>query len=686
LFSFGHDVDQEFKDIVLSYPIEILKLHGIAKTDPFQLADEYYKVSSVVDMSIDPNANVGGKSPVNFQTEIFKPIMKLRSYYLIWKRLKEQHGGKVAKRILEACLNGSLYPNDLVKWEIPYCFAVDSSFWATQGRPYGFLPGGIPNKLQSFIGQTVEVIMDLSQEMAGAVGIANVLVNAAYYSQQDRKQLIKAVDYMKKLNLLDEDITEILLRMFSHSENDYAKKRKQLLSMSFDKSAYSAVHYLYDLFIRDIFQQLVHVTNNSFRLGGDSPFSNVSLFCRETLIKTFADAKYPDWTSPVDNLEEIIHLQKIFADFIAKGSPITGKNYKFPIVTVNIAVNSEGKIVDNEFFEYIARLNAKRGNFNFHIGERIATCCRLTQSLKDLRKSIRSDTYGNGGVSIGSHRVININLHGIACAAVHQNLDFNALLLQYMDYAEKLLIAHKEHLKDVIKTGVLKFFRIGWQDINMFFSTFGFVGLWDAYNVLSSAKIFAGKYEEFASSTIKLMEKYAQEASIRNEDYAFNVEETPAENASPKLAAIDNYWYKDCSWYTPLKLLSNQMIPVYEEYDAFDRLEIMGKLMNDVSGGAMCHFNIDGSMTEESSVKLTRMMIEKFKIPHFAIEIGTSTCKKEHTSIGVHQICPECGAEIDTWTRRIVGYNSDTKDWIAVRRDWENLRRKIYKINKESLQ
>lgn len=704
MYTIGGHFNEEFKQLIKDTPETLLKLNGIAEIDPFILANKYYNVENIADMSVDPNANIGSKSPVNFQSEIFKPILRLRSLSILWEEVAELYDKETSIECMNACLTGKLYFHDLVKLDIPYCFATDTSHWMLEGRPYGWLPGGQPKKLQSFIGQTVEVAMDLSQEHAGAIGLSNVLVNASFYSYYDRIQIKRSVNHLDRLIPMDtpnrhEEITNIIVGFFAHSDEDFFKKKEKVKHLD---NFIDIAMFLYDKLAEDLLQHLVHVLHNTFRVGGDSPFTNLSLFCRETIKTAFAEAIFPDWTTPLDIIEEIMHTQEVFMRFFSEGSPITGKNYRFPVTTVNIATKSrevpngeefdpekhfteEEKalypnkkyiVKDEEFFKLVTKYNAKRGVFNFHRGEKLASCCRLTQSLSDLRDKFRFDTFGNGGMSLGSHRVVAMNLHAIACEAIARNLPFSVVLNKYQALAEILLVAHKSWLKKIIKTGTLKFFNIDWENLNMFFSTFGFTGLWDAYSVMNTDI----EYEDFAKNVIQMMEKNAQIATDSYDDFVFNVEEIPAENASPKLAQMDNFIYKDCDWYEEIPLLSNQMIPLYVEYDMFDRIEIMGKLMDDVSGGAIGHFNVDGSMTEESSYKLTKLLVEVYGLVHFAMEIGTTTCVNGHTSIGVRHICPVCKGEIETWTRRIVGYASDTKDWVAVRRDWENFRRGIYSI------
>ena len=181
-------------------------------------------------------------------------------------------------------------------------------------------------------------------------------------------------------------------------------------------------------------------------------------------------------------------------------------------------------------------------------------------------------------------------------------------------------------------------------------------------------------YCDIAGRILDYMEGFALDAGKRNEGFAFNIEEIPGENASPKLAAKDNFYYG-----TDLELLSNQMAPLYKDIDFFDRLNISGELMDRVSGGAILHLNIDDELTVGANRELLRRMIEHYRIPHFALNKGFSTCKNGHTTVGVHHSCPECGSEIATHISRVVGFFTDTEDWVKARREFEFNNRRWYK-------
>lgn len=705
-FSIGLNVEPEFKIIFENIPEEIRKIQGILELDPFELANKYFAASNVADISIDPNANMSGKSPVNFHSEIFKPQLKVRSFYELWKRLKAKYGSDEACKVITAMLDGTLYFHDVTKIDIPYCFAFDTSFLSTQGRPYGWLPGKAPTRSSSFIGQLIETTMDWSQQLAGAVGVANTLVNLAFYTRRERAEMmnqLRKVDgfenritalkmYIGGLGYLDSKFVEVEFDL----EGTIDEISKQLIKekgMSVSEATDMIANAVYDKYIENLLQQFVHTMHNTFRIGGDSPFTNWSIFDKYIFRNVFDKAVYPDMSKTIDNEEEVMHVQKIYVDFFVKGSPITGKKYRFPVSSINIKKFTKedaeagicdesqvGRIADYEFFKYIVGKNLPRGTFNMHVGEKVATCCRLTSDLAELKDQIRVDSFGNGGMSIGSHRVVAVNQHRVALLAKDSGAPYIDILKKILKLAEEALIIHKELLKERVDAGFLQFFNIGWCDLKMFFSTIGYTGLWDAYEVINGVDGTQqlDDYLEWAGEVLDVMDQYAKDAGKNNKGYAFNVEEIPAENASPKLAMMDNYLWRNVSGYKNIELLANQMVPLYREVPLFDRLRVQGALMNKVSGGAILHLNLTDKLTPGANEEFHRIMIEDYNIPHYAINVGSTTCVNGHTIPGIHATCPECGGEIDTYTLRVVGFDTDTKDWIKQRRNWEMPKRQFY--------
>ena len=710
--SIGSNLDAEFLNLMGNIPDELKKIQGISELDPFVLSKKFFSSSTVADASIDPNANLAGKTPVSYQSEIFKPQLKYASYYEMWNKLNEMYGLEIANDCIQSCINGSLYFHDITKTNCPYCFAFDTSFLMTEGRPYGWLPSVPPKRSNSFVSQLVETTMDMSQEHAGAIGIANILVNLAYYTRKERKELHNEIEYifdsypevssedMTRDDLIEMSVTSAITTYIAGLGLDKSII-EDYIGCGIDgcewtkQKAFDMADAVYNKYVENLLQNFVHIMHNTFRIGGDSPFTNISLFDSETFKVVFADPLYPDMTPVVENYEEVNTLQKIFVEFFYNGNPNTGKVYRFPVVTANIKTNSEGKIEDTEFFTYISKHNMVRSAFNLHIGEKVATCCRLTSDLASLKENVRMDSFGNGGLSIGSHRVVTINLHRMALLAKYGDPDtghvysgVKEVLDEYLLKAEKLLMAHRYLLKEKVDQGFLKFFTIGWESLDMLFSTIGYTGLIDAFAVESGCPIdlivsqdeLLNAYVDFAGDLIDQMEEFTTIAGKRNERTAWNVEEIPAENASPKLAQCDNFVFRDYKDidYIPVDLLSNQMIPLYTEIPLMKRIEVSGKLMNKVSGGSIIHINITEQVTEGAYMELYRSMVEDYKIPHFAINLGSTTCVKGHVSTGIHKgACPVCGGECIDWTLRVVGFNTDVSSWSPERRA-EFHKRQIY--------
>ena len=107
--------------------------------------------------------------------------------------------------------------------------------------------------------------------------------------------------------------------------------------------------------------------------------------------------RYPDGSNP--NVELIYGVQKIFCEWFRHGDPVSQFPYRFPIVTLNLRIDENRKIIDQEAFEYFSAINLEKAAFNIYIssGNKIASCCRLISDL-DVAGT---DSFGNGGVSLG---------------------------------------------------------------------------------------------------------------------------------------------------------------------------------------------------------------------------------------------------------------------------------------------
>lgn len=630
---------QEFMDLYNKFNAtskgkEYLELSGISrdKLDIATISKQYFE-NHTSDVSVDPNANVGQRKSLNtFTSEVTKGLMKLDGYFLLWKYVEKLYGLEKANKLIADCISGKFYPHDLTKISVPYCVAISTFNIMIKGRPYGTLTSKPPKRASSFIAQCIEHLMTLSQEFAGAVAFGDLLVNYAWYINKECQGVLEDKEELKyRSKICQGDL-----------KKDIEKK------------------------IENDFQSFTHVANNNFRVGGDSPFSNVSLYCRETLKNMFSDYRYPDGTSPLDIINTIMEVQKIYMKFMSKKDPETGVPYRFPIVTVSLFVDEENRDVgDKEFLNTLAECNTE-GIFNIFITNdkaKIASCCRMINNKTDLMDYKGIDSFGNGGLNIGSHRVVTVNL--VRLAKKSKSLeDFMSRLEVEMDGAGKILVAHRNLIKDRIEQDFLQFFKpLRWLDLDsMFFSTIGISGIYEAFKHLGYNLI--NTQDEVIQMMKHCNDIINKMAGIYQ--VPFNLEQVPAEGAAINLAKKDKVYFGE----NEDLLYSNQFIPLWENIDLISRAKIDGKLSKYFGGGVISHLNISAQTSKKQMIDLISFAAS-CGLDHFALNPCFAKCEDDHMSLTSGDVCLVCGKPIVEKYTRVVGYMTPVSAWNKERREFE---------------
>lgn len=592
-----------FKELYETTDPEILKLEGISpdKLDIPTMSKQYFS-QRVVDMSIDDNANAHeSKAFGNYLAETTKGWLKIQGYYDLYKKLEIDHGTEKAQNLLKSIWAGDIYLHDSTSIQIPYCWSYSTSFILFEGCKWGQLQSKPPKRTHSFLDQVKEVTIEIAQEIAGAVAIGDLFINYAYLVKKEGLYPWKPQD------------------------------RKT---------------------IEDEFQSLVHTLNKKLRPSHQSPFTNLSIFDRPNLEILFGEMVYPDGSKPdFDLIEE---LQRIFCDWFEKGDPMTGMPYRFPVVTLNLRVDKNKKLLDKKAFEYYSKINLNKGTFNIYIssGNKIASCCRLTNDL-DLAGV---DSFGNGGISLGSHRVVTLNLARLGKISKSYK-DLKIHMAEQLEKSKNLLVAHRQLLKQRIDEGFLKFFKLGIMSMERLFSTFGITGIYECVEQLGfSIKTEEGK--NIAKQILEDIKNYSTKCS-KELGHPFNVEQVPAESLAVKFAAKDKHLYN-----MPYKIYSNQFIPLHVDYDIVDRIKLDGEFSATLTGGGISHLNIGEKLTSKDQMKqLIRYSIE-CGCEHFAVNYNFCKCENNHVTIaGPSTNCSICSAPIITQYTRIIGYWVPVSSW-----------------------
>jgi len=625
--------DPEFEQLYKSWcndatMRQMLKLSGVAidQVDIGAMSHKYFKDSWQEDGTIDHNANSNSIGPLNYSSEINKPTMKLLGLYLLHRYLRKEYSVEEANELLTDVITGEYYIHDLsgIGIQLPYCWAWSTLWVAENGIPYGQLHSQPPKHARSFIGQVAEVVMDLSQEFVGAVAPADILIVYSHFAKKD--------------GLTDKEI-----------ENDL--------------------------------QSFVHIMNKQFRNGMQSAFSNLSILDRDNIDTLFGDTVFPDGN--MLDIDYALRVQDVFLNWFSNGNPITGEPYRFPVTTLNMTKDVDGKVVDLCFLSRMAGYNTKLGAFNIHSGEKakLASCCRMINSPEEMA-NFKTDTFGNGGLNIGSHRVVTMNMPRYAYMSNNNINEFLNILGDRMDRAAKILNTHRTRiLEKRIEQGFLRAFTVGIASLDSMFSTIGTIGFPEAIEALGVPLVSPDGYsvnpeaKEAQILILKFMDNKRKEFS-KQYGVPFNIEEVPGESAAINMRDKDAILFEGN--VHPNRLYSNQFIPVTYPVTKKDRIEATGEFMKYMTGGSILHLNVDEAIQDPMVMyELMKYMIES-GVDHFAINYGFSRCKHGHSSSGIHDLCPECMAEIQDYLTRVVGYFVPVSSWNKVRREHDFGQRQLY--------
>lgn len=636
--------------------LKYLQIEGIAPNDlDVGMQSENFFKKKLADISTDANSNYSeNMNPTVYRTHTSNGQMKLLGYHLLWYYAARRYGREWADKAISMIWDGSFYFHDAhgLRIQMPYCYAFSLDKVVFEGRPYGSSPTTPPKHKKSFLSQVDKLISDLSKQFAGATAPSDLLLWYSWYLK----------DWF--VDRFGEDMWE------EYKNGDMEFIWRDILKKE----------------IIDDMQGLVCLFNEPGRAEGEPPFTNISIYDSIGLHNLFGHIMFPDGTTP--DFEFIMFIQKTFCEWFSKGDPITGFPYRFPVVTINMTTDKSRNFEDAEFAKWVAKVNRPMANFNLHFGDKskIAMCCRYENDLEDM--NLTADSFGNGGVNIGSHRVVTPNFVRCALKSGGDVKKFGEYCDELIDIAGKLLNIHRIDIlqKRIDETPqYLQFFgKLGWFSLDTMFSTIGLTGIYEVCQYMGH-DILSDEGTEFTLDFMAYLRNKVKELR-REYNCTFNCEEIPGEQACVSLVNKDHiYFYDDIrydegNWDADIadafyhcKLYSNQYIPLINEADMITRLDLSGRFMKLISGGGIVHINVDAQIdTDEKMFELIKY-IANSGVPHCAVCYRFGKCDDHPaTIVGQHRsTCPVCGKPITRTRARVIGYFSDEFNWHPVRQEFD---------------
>lgn len=653
--------EDEFVNLMSSlkakYPRKVFQIQGLSNEnlDINAFSKNFFGKSAskaarnVANISSDPNANISSMTISQWTTEHGKGILKVNSLYLIWDYVRKCFSQEDADEIVEAVVTGAIFVNDGHQFERPYCFGFDLNILASEGLTFFEGPMKIkaPTRTDSFVELLIQATALAANHVAGATSFPTFFVNFDYFLRKDLG-------------------------------DDYAS-RLSLGNLS-DKKSDSYI-------VSNLLQKLIYSWNFPFR-GSQSPFVNVSVYDRtflESLFGTneYGAAKYtnPDGSSP--DLDSIYILQKFFYEYF---DSIFGEEgiFTFPVVTLALSTSTleTGEIVFNDldFVDWVSRVYGDKCVANIYSGPAtsFSSCCRMKNDFSKLEKRQKEyqNSFGVGGISIGSTRVVGLNFPRIAFEMRQdKTFDFKPYVDKYVSMCHKVLIAHRKLLDNHIAAGVLPLYDSGWIRLDNQYITYGFIGAYEFLDILGY-DITKEEGSDYLVDVLKFVEG-KMEAWAEEDNIIGNLEQIPGESMAVRLAALDKILGFNKNYDT--ELYSNQYLPLTFDANMYDRFKIQGIFDTLTSGGSILHLNVhDGAELSPAQIKKLINLSKETGTVYWAINRVFCKCTNDHYTISNNGKCNICGASIETQYTRVVGFITPVKSWVQTRQDKDYPNRVFY--------
>ncbi len=398
--------------------------------------------------------------------------------------------------------------------------------------------------------------------------------------------------------------------------------------------------------IKQAMQRFIFSLNIASRWG-QTPFTNLTfdwiipedLASQAVMIGgVIQDGKYYR-----DYQKEMDLINKAFLDIMIDGD-CNGRIFTFPIPTYNI---TEDFNWDSENAQLLFKVTGKYGlpyfqNFiksDLNPSDVRSMCCRLQMDLRQLRK--KTGGLFGAGEQTGSIGVVTINLPRLGYNSKNEK-EFFARLGYLMNLAKESLEVKRKIVQRHLEADLLPYTKIYLGTLKNHFSTIGLVGMNEACLNFLGCSICDEKGTLFAERVLDFMREKLQDIQEAT-NHIYNLEATPAEGTSFRLAKIDKKLYPEIitagdnePYYT-----NSTQLPVGYTDDIFEALDAQESLQKRYTGGTVFHGFLGECITDHKQVaNLVKKVAENYQIPYFTITPTFSICPVHGYIAGSHHECP----------------------------------------------
>ncbi len=414
--------------------------------------------------------------------------------------------------------------------------------------------------------------------------------------------------------------------------------------------------------VKQALQEFIFNINVPTRAGFQTPFTNVtmdlrvppSLKDRPVLIGGMPqDKTYGEFQHEMDV------FNRAFLEVMEAGDA-KGRVFTFPIPTYNITRDFDW---DAPELEALWRVTAKYGipyfsnfvNSGMSPDDVRSMCCRLRLDTSKLEH--RGGSLFAAKPLTGSIGVVTLNLPRIG----YESLDEKGFLLELehqMNLAKESLEIKRKVLEKLTDQNLYPYSRYYLRHVKErfgtcwanHFSTIGIVGMNEALQNLLGVSIAEDEGYAFALRVLDFMNEKLVDYQ-KETGHLYNLEATPAESTSYRLAKLDKKRYPDmlCAneeryqhggkpYYT-----NSTQLPVDFTESMFEAMDLQDEMQTRYTGGTVFHAFIGERMPDAGAVKnLIRKMMHHYRMPYVTLTPTFSVCPEHGYLAGEHPFCPRC--------------------------------------------
>lgn len=547
----------------------------------------------------DPNANVVSKNIATLQCELWKDMNIQLNRRLMYYKIGDLFGYKLAEEYLDQLENHEIYKQDESSL-MPYCVSVTLYPYLLDGTTKLGGSSNAPKHFNTFCGSFLNLVYEIASQFAGAVATGEWLLYMDYFATKDFGA-------------------------------DYTVTHRNEIESGFA----SAVYGLNEPCAARNFQ---------------SVFWNISIFDKPYFEALFSDFAFPDGTKT--NYNSVHKLQVMFMRWFNKEREV--KLLTFPVITQASLYTEEGLPIDVDFQDFIAgEMEAGNSFFNYQSdsADSLSSCCRVKNNISN--KPEFSYSLGAGGIATGSISVMTLNFNRL-------QQDPNRDLETEIKKLHKYQVAFREIMKDNMNAGLLPVYTSGFINMDRQYSTIGIIGLNEAAEFMGIEVSNNQEYIDFCKGKLKIIYDLNREAA-KKYGFMMNCEAIPGESVGVKFAKWDKedgyIVNRDC-YNSYFYLPDAQSTTIIDKLSLHG-----SEITEFLDGGCAAHLNMDDFHTKQDYKDLLNYAAKVkcfywcINVPSTCCNDCGYIGKKNLDH------CIKCGSKDVDYAVRIIGYLKRIKDF-----------------------